>query len=427
MAFTVKNVTSPAKDCGILAGDVITHINGEKVVDNLDVLFFEATRNPKLTVNRGEEIFEVTICNGKSHEFGLEYCESPFGKDRACINKCVFCFVDQLPEGMRDSLYFKDDDWRMSFVMGNYVTLTNVSDSEFERIIRRKISPLFISVHAADDATRLKMVGKNIDLMGRLARLEENDISFHAQIVMVPGMNDGEVLEETIRKLMELMPCALSLSVVPVGLTKHRENLVDLITVDEECARRNIDIVEKCQRIAREKFGHRFVYASDEMYIRGNLKVPPYEDYDAFPQLENGVGMIANFEREVSEALEDAQKSAHTHVSTACGVDFYPYFKEIAGKVAMKTGVKITVYPVKNDFFGHTITVSGLLTGKDIYEELKDKDLGEVLLLCRTMFRQDTLTFLDDMELHELSSKLGVEIKAVYSDGYDFLDAICGI
>ncbi len=426
MVFRVKETKPPASKAGIVTGDVVTHINGERIWDNFDLIYFETAPNPVLRVNRGGESVDIVVKKSANMPLGIEFEGDGFGKLRCCANNCVFCFVDQLPAGMRESLYFKDDDWRMSFVMGNYVTLTNVSDGEFERIIKRRVAPLYISVHAADESVAVKMMGRGKNVMARLARLKSEGLQFHAQVVMVPFYNDGDVLEDTISRLIELSPAAKSLAIVPVGLTKHRQGLAGIKPVDEMCAGRTIGIINKYQEIAHKKTGTRFVFASDEMYIRANLPLPAYEEYEDFPQLENGVGMIANFTREVEDALEGAEISAHKNISCACGVDFAPYLRRIADAVGDKTGVNIEVFPVQNDFFGESVTVSGLITGGDIIAELKGKPMGEVLLLPTDMFRAGTRVFLDDMHLDDVEQALNVKIIPVDNDGYDFVDAVCG-
>ena len=429
MALTVSLVLedSIAEGLGIAVGDRLTHINGERVRDFVDFIYFEAMPELDMTIVRpdGEE-YQVSIEKDETEPLGIAFEGDGVGKCRACVNKCLFCFVDQLPEGMRKSLYFKDDDWRMSFVMGNYVTLTNVPEQEFERILKRKVSPLYISVHATDDEVRAQMLQqpRGRGILDRLRRLKEAGIYFNCQAVICKGYNDGAVLEKTIADLAPLMPNAMSLALVPVGLTGHREGLCPLDILDPKTASDIIDIAEKWQKKLYAEYGTRFVFCADELYIRAHREFPPTEEYEDFSQLEDGVGMVSLFNQDVRETIGAFGRAPrYREASIVTGVDAAPYIERAARMCEAQYGTHIYVYPVVNEFFGHTVTVTGLLTGGDIARALAGKPLGECLLLSNTMLRDRQDTFLDDMTLQELSGTLGVACRPIDPDGYSFVQA----
>ena len=358
--------------------------------------------------------------------WGMEFRDDGLGKSRGCANKCVFCFVDQLPPGMRESLYFKDDDWRLSFIMGNYVTLTNLSDAEFKRILARKVSPLYISVHATDDEVRARLIRcpRGSGIMDKLARLKDAGIRFHCQAVLCKGINDGPVLEKTIADLCSLQPFAASLALVPVGLTRHREGLAALEPMDGDAAALIIDIAEKWQKKLLSERGGRFVFCADELYIRAGRPFPSAEEYEDFAQIEDGVGLVTQFMQEVEEALSTLRgKPRYSEVSIATGVDAAPYIRRAADRCQNKFGVRINVFAVKNRFFGESISVTGLLTGTDIARQLNGEALGECLFLSSSMLKERKNIFLDDMTLCSLSEQLNTECRAVAPDGYSFVSA----
>ncbi len=308
MAFTITGVAekSIADEVGIRPGDKITHLGGELLIDYIDYLYFTSGDYLTVTVEKPDgEILEAEIEKDPEESLGITFEGDGFGKKRACRNKCVFCFIDQLPKGMRESLYFKDDDWRMSFVMGNYITLTNISDDEFERILRRKTSPLYISVHATDEETRSYLLGQNsgTDILKKLQRLKDAGIHFECQAVLVGGINDGAVLEKTISDLEMFYPYAESLALVPLGLTGHRENLAKLEPMSRECARGILDILDRWQKHFLEKYGTRFVFGADELYLKAERPLPAYEEYEDFAQAEDGVGLLRGLTTEVEQSL----------------------------------------------------------------------------------------------------------------------------
>lgn len=430
MAFLIKKVQrgSLAHRIRLKAGDTIEKINDEELIDQIDYIYFMSGETLKLTVLKPDGTRNIISAQKQLHEdLGCEFEGTLLGKQR-CVNKCVFCFVDQLPKGMRQTLYFKDDDWRLSFLMGNYITLTNVSDSEFERIIKRKVSPLYISVHATNQDVRTQLltgVNKNIknhEILERLKRLADAGIYFHSQIVAVPGINDAQVLKQTIEDLAGLYPYSKSLAVVPVGLTKHRAKCADIHGFDEKTAGDVIDIIHSCEYL--KTLGTRFVFAADEMYIKARRALPSYEEYEEFCQIENGVGLIAQFMHEFESALADATKARLQRVSVATGVDFAPYLQQAVHTLRRKLDIDITVYPIVNNFFGQSITVAGLITGQDIVCQLKGKDLGQKLLLPRSMFKEKEEVFLDDMHIKDAARMLKTKCQIIDTDGYAFIDAI---
>jgi putative radical SAM enzyme (TIGR03279 family) len=416
--FEVESVDagSPAERAGLKKGDRIVSVNGEEFIDYIDYVWFSAQDKLKISVEREGEIKTLTIRKSEVEALGLEFTQPLLGRKRVCGNKCVFCFVDQLPRGMRKSLYLKDEDWRYSLVMGNFVTLSTIKKEDADRIIRRQASPLYISVHTVDEELRKTMLGNPdpVPIKPLLKRFATHGISFHAQVVLCPGYNDGEKLHETYSFLKSLYPAAASLAVVPVGLTGFRTGLRDVKPVSKQDAEDIIKRVENWQKECLNKLGTRFVFAADEFYIKAGAKLPPAEDYEAFPQIENGVGMLAKF---ISEATETDLMCAGRSLSIATGEDAYPFFKELASK-----NPNANVYSVKNLTFGGGVTVSGLLGGKDYLKALTGKDLGEALLISADSLREDV--FLDDMKLSELEQALGVKIFPV-ADGYEFAELLC--
>lgn len=408
---------SPSERAGIVKGDKIISINSQKLIDYIDYVYFCAKDKLRVKLLRDNKPMTVTINKTEGEDLGLEFTTSLMGRKRVCGNKCIFCFVDQLPKGMRTSLYLKDEDWRYSLIMGNYVTMSTISNDELKRIIKRKASPLFISVHTVDEDLRKLMLGndKAVKIRPLLKKFKNSGIKFHAQVVVCPGVNDGEKLRESIEFLSNLYPACMSLAVVPVGLTDFREGLKDVNPITQPLARETILMVESWQKECLNRIGTRFVFASDEYYIKAQMPLPKYESYEAFDQIENGVGMVAKFLYECGDAKELVAKR---HLSIATGVDSYAFFEDIAEKA----DGKIDVYPIKNFTFGNSVTVSGLLGGGDYIKALKDKPLGDKLLISADSLR-DGKVFLDDVKLYELEEKLGVKIVPI-RDGYHFADVI---
>lgn len=431
MAFKITRVykNSPAYKAGFAVGDTITHLGGEILKDNIDFIYFSAESTVEYTLlKKNGSAHSGVIHKHEEEELGIEFEGDGYGKQRSCCNNCIFCFVDQLPEGLRDTLYFKDDDWRMSFIMGNYVTLSNVSEKEFDRILSRKVSPLYISVHATDPDIRRQMIrcNKFYDILPRLKKLAENGQRFNCQAVLCPGINDGDILNKSISDLYDLYPNCSSFAVVPVGLTKHREGLYPLHPYTPSEASSVISIVEKWQEKALLEKGTRFVFASDEFYFRAGLELPKYRSYEDFEQLEDGVGLVAMFKHDALNCLDASEKCCRNHVSIACGTDIANTMVYICDKIRDKFPITIDVYPIVNDFFGNTVTVSGLITGKDLINQLKNKPLGELLLISDSLLRDRQNVFLDDITIGEICGILNVDMYAI-SDGYEFIDTILGV
>lgn len=422
--FEVESVDpkSSARSTGILKGDGIISINGEELIDYIDYVYFSAQKRLKIKVQRQGEEKTFIVRKDEDEPLGLEFTKPLLGNKRVCGNKCVFCFVDQLPRGMRGGLYLKDEDWRYSILMGNFVTLSAIKKEDISRIIRRKASPLYISVHTVDEELRKAMLGNPnaVPVKPLLKRLAVSGISFHSQAVLCPGYNDGEKLEETYRFLRNLHPKAASLAVVPVGLTDCREGLVRLAPVTKDAAGETIKRVENWQKECLNSLNTRFVFAADEFYIKAGINLPPAEEYEAFPQLENGVGMMSKFLSEAEEALPECLNNKL--VSVATGEDAYPFFKGLA-ETANGRGANVKVYCVSNLTFGGGVTVAGLLAGNDYLKALSGKALGEALLISADSLREGV--FLDDMKLCELEKALGAAIFPV-ADGYEFAELLRG-
>lgn len=403
---------SIAEELGFEIGDKILSANGREVSDFIDVVYMDSESELSLFVlsKSGEEV-EIEFEKDEDEGLGLSFSDD--SKIRVCKNKCAFCFVDQLPCNMRESLYVKDDDWRYSLMCGNYVTLTNLDEGDLERICAYKISPLYISVHAYSGAVRQKLV-KNpntLKLFDYMDEMGKAGIKMHTQIVMCKGINDGDVLKETIDELGK-KDYVLSIAVVPVGLTEHRGGLYPLDKVDVESASQAIDI---CERAKSKGIN---AYCSDEMYLRAERELPEYSYYGEFDQIENGVGLIRKFEEEFSRALADKELNCGNY-GVVTGVSATATMEKACEKLK-NLGVSATVYTIQNDFFGRTITVAGLITGQDIVKQLKDKDLPDTILVPSVMLKEFDTVFLDGMTVKKLEKEIGREVKVVPADGEGF-------
>ena len=414
----------------IRVGDTLLAINGKEVIDVLDYKFFGYDPEVSVTVRTPDGLeHTVHVAKAEGHDLGLEFETYLMDKPRSCANNCVFCFIDQLPKGMRRTMYFKDDDARLSFLLGNYITMTNLSDREIQRICDLHISPINVSVHATNPELRVKMLrnrfaGRCIDIMRRFAAA---GIIMNCQIVCCPGLNDGGELERTMRELAEMYPAVHSVSIVPVGLTKFREGLYELKPFTPEHAGETIDLVTAFGDKCIEKFGTRLFFCSDEMYICANRELPDDEFYEEHTQLENGVGMIRLLEAEFKSALSLSDKPDGVPFSIACGVSVAPFFEKLVCAAREKyDNIDGRVYAIENDFFGHSINVTGLITGGDLINQLKGKDLGERLFISQNMLRRDEMDFLDDVLLEDAVTALGVPIYPIGQDGFDLWDAISG-
>lgn len=422
---------SIAEELGIEPGDAIIAVNDKPVEDVFDYRYLINDEYIELTVKTKQgEICVAEIEKDYDEDLGIVFESGLMDDAKSCCNKCVFCFIDQLPKGMRETLYFKDDDTRLSFLQGNYVTMTNMKDSDIDRIIFYHLSPINISVHTANMELRKKMLNnrfadKILDIMKRLG---EAGITMNLQIVLCPDINDKEELEYSLGVLSEYIPMARSLSVVPVGITKYREGLYPMRPFTKEECGATIDLIEKWQKKLKEKYDTRFVFASDEFYIGAEREIPPISAYEDFPQIENGVGMIALLLDETGAAIKKAKApKKERHVSLATGEAAYKFIKQIAEETEKKfKNVKVDVYCIKNNFFGGKITVSGLLTGTDIIDQLKDKPLGECLILPGNLLRDGEETLLDDFTLDDLRAALSIDIKINDKDGAQLIDIILG-
>jgi len=420
---------SIANELGIEPGDRLISINGHSVMDVFDYRYLQKNEYLSILIEKpdGEE-WELEIEKDEDEELGMVFDSGLMDAPTSCRNKCIFCFIDQLPSGMRQSLYFKDDDARLGFLQGNYVTLTNMSDTELDRIIYYHLSPVNISVHTTDPQLRVHML-KNPGasrLIQQIEKLCSAGIEMNYQIVLCKGINDSTRLDESIATLRRFIPRARSLSVVPVGLTRHRGGLLELDPFSAADAEAVLRQVEGWQRKLRVEHGIAFVFAADEFYLLANCEPPPALDYDGFPQIENGVGMLALFSDEFHRALNRRRKPPQKRKQTVVtGMAAYNFITKLVHNVEGKfPGLEVQVIPVENKLFGRLITVSGLLTGKDILSTLKKYDLGSRVLIPRNALRADDSVLLDDMDLCDLSRALDVSVKAVDTTGSSFLKAL---
>ncbi len=429
----VKSVfpDSIAMDAGIEPGDVILSVGGNKFTDILDFKFLTSDEYYVVEVIKlSGECEEIEIFNEYFENFGVEFENPLIDKPMLCKNKCIFCFMDQLPPNVRSTMLFKDDDVRLSFLQGNYVTLTNLSDADIDRICKLRISPINVSVHVTDPDRRVMMLknpnaSKLMDIMKKFA---QNSVIMNAQIVLCPGINDGDYLRRTIEDLSSLYPSVRSVSIVPVGLSRYRENLFELKPFDAASSKEVIDLVTAYQQEFKKEFGTSLVYLADEFYISANVPVPPYEHYEEFPQIENGVGLIAAMREEIDEELKfldeykDCTYAPKTVVTSYIAYDF---ICECIEKIKKhRPDISVNVVKVRNDFFGEKITVTGLLCGSDIINQLKGKITTEYLMLSDSMFKSDADIFLDDTTLEDVENALGVKIIKTPCTGCGFIEAV---
>ncbi len=416
------DIGSICHELGITAGDFLVAIDGHTVYDVIDYEALTCAECLRLSFEKSTgEMIECKVDKESYEPLGLNFSSGLMSPVRQCANHCVFCFIDQMPRGNRNTLYFKDDDWRLSLIMGNYVTLTNVSETEFSRIIERRVSPLYISVHATDGAVRKAIMrSRNADLiMDRLQRLSAAGLSFHSQIVLCPGYNDKAVLKNTLEDLYSLYPYARSVAIVPVGLTAHRDGLAPVSPVSPQSAAEALALIEGFKA---EHNIDGFAYASDELYLCAGMPLPQYDYYGDFEQIENGVGLFRMFEHGFIETLcELPHTNCSIKLDSLCGVSIAPLMQQLFLQLK-NYGIDIAVHPVINDFFGHTVTVSGLVTAGDIIKQYKDRLLGKAVLIPRTMLREGDAVFLDGIRLEQLSSELKRPVFPVSaSDGVDFI------
>lgn len=421
---------SPAAKAGVTAGERLVSVNGHTVRDVLDYMFYAAETNVTLVIDRGGEQREILIRKDEYDDLGLEFESFLMDKKQSCSNKCVFCFIDQLPPGMRETLYFKDDDARLSFLQGNYVTLTNMKQEDIDRIIAMRLG-INVSVHTTNPELRCKMMhnrfaGEKLDFLWQMARA---GIQLNCQIVLCPGLNDGAELERTLTDLGSMLPHLTSVAIVPLGMTKFRDGLYPLTPFTPETAAQALDIIGRYQQEFLARHGTRAVFPSDEFFIMAGRPIPDAAYYEDYPQYENGVGMLRSLADEFHEALEMGEPDKLPRkVTIPTGRSPYEFLHGLTREAEAKfPGLTVQVIPVRNDFFGETITVTGLITGQDLIAQLRDKDIGDELLLSAAMIRRDSDVFLDDYTISQVEEALSTHVRIVPNDGWEFLDAILGV
>lgn len=423
---------SIAEELEVEPGDVLVSVNDHAIEDIFDYHYYTNEEYLTVVIRKpdGEE-WELEIEKEYEDDLGIEFENGLMDDYKSCHNKCIFCFIDQMPKGMRDTLYFKDDDSRLSFLQGNYVTLTNMKEHDMDRIIEYKLGPINISVQTMNPKLRCKMLNNRFagEALKKMDRLYEAGIPMNGQIVLCKGVNDGAELERSIQELMKYMPVMESVSVVPVGLSKYRDGLYPLEPFEKKDACEVIDMIEKYQKECMTQWNTHFIHASDEWYLLAERELPAEENYDGYIQLENGVGMLRLLQDEFAEALEQIETVEVTreeyHVTIATGLLAAPTLQELSRQFSKKfPQAKIEVVPIQNNFFGERITVSGLLTGQDLIAQLKDRELGEKLLLPCNLLRSGEEVFLDDITLDELKKTLQVPIDIVKSSGQDLVSCL---
>ena len=422
--------SSPAAKVGLRAGDILISINGQNINDVLDYRFYLTEKRVTLKLHRGPELFDVSIKKGEYDDIGLGFDTYLMDKKHSCRNKCIFCFIDQLPRGMRDTLYFKDDDSRLSFLLGNYITLTNLSNADVDRIIEMKTSPINISVHTTNPELRIQMMKNKRagEVLSYMRRFADAGISLNCQIVLCKGVNDGAELRRTMRDLVSYLPSLNGVAIVPAGLTDHRDGLYKLEPYTPDEAAEIIDMVDEFAAECLEKYGSRLFFCADELYLKAGRELPDDEYYEGYSQLEDGVGMIRSMQTEFDDEFEyisDYDLAKPRSLSIATGYAAYDFILSLVERLkAVSPSLDCKVYKIRNDFFGHNITVAGLVTGQDITAQLEGKPLGERLLIPSVMLRHERDRFLDDLTTDELSKRLGVKLVTVESNGAEFIEKI---
>ena len=429
---------SIAQEMGIEAGDSLLAINGEEVEDIFDYQYLIQDEYIEVLIRKpSQEEWLLEIDKEYEEDLGLVFENGLMDDYRSCCNKCIFCFIDQMPPGMRETLYFKDDDSRLSFLQGNYVTLTNLSDRDVERIIRYHLSPINISFQTTNPQLRCRMLNNRFagEALKKADRFFEAGIEMNGQIVLCKGINDGEELEKSLRDLSRYLPYLRSVSVVPVGLSRYREGLYPLQPFTKEDAKKVLEQIHRWQKALFDRYGLHFVHASDEWYILAGQELPDEDNYDGYLQLENGVGMLRLLMEEFRDSLRQLEENGamarwqkkKREVSAVTGRISAPYIRRMADRLEEKfPGLTVHLYPIRNDFFGEQITVTGLLTGQDIIAQLKGKELGEELLLPVNVLRSGENVLLDDVTTQDISKALQVPVNIVKSSGYDFTETILG-
>jgi putative radical SAM enzyme (TIGR03279 family) len=439
-AIAIKRVLnrSLAKKAGIKSGDFLLSVNGLYIRDIFDYQYQISNENITVEIinHKNGKLMQLEIEKEIDDDLGIIFENDLIDNEKSCHNKCIFCFIDQLPKGMRETLYFKDDDARLSFLTGNYVTLTNMSYDDISRIASMHFSPVNVSVHTTDPKLRCSMMN-NIhagDVMEKMKVFANAGIDLNCQIVLCKGINDKEELDKTIKDLASMHPSIKSISVVPVGITRYREGLYPLEPYTSEECSTIVGQIKKHQNAFKKELGYNLVYIADEFYIKAGLKLPSFDEYDGFYQIENGVGLMTEFMYDANNYLEDISKDSKLlkkteknkkHKSIATGVLAYPYIKELSDKVmSYAKNMKIDVHEIKNGFFGENVTVTGLLTGQDLEKGLNAKEVGDELLISRTMLKANEEVFLDDYSCKQLGKKLKTVITIVDNNGMEFIKAL---
>ena len=414
---------SPAAKAGLQSGDILISINSCPLHDVIDFMFNKGSDELEIEFMRNAAVNRAFITLENNADLGITV--KPF-RVKTCRNNCIFCFVKQLPKGLRKSLYIKDEDYRLSFLYGNYMTLSNITDEDKKRILEQRLSPLYISVHTTNIALRNKMRGnpKAQDIMRELKFFSDNKIRMHIQIVLCPGFNDGMELQNTIRDIYKFYPYVSSIAVVPVGLTRHRK--LQLQPVTKDIALESIKIVESFQKRSKKNHGEAVVYCSDEMYIKAEKTFPPLKEYGGLSQIENGVGMVPLFINQAKKVRIPKTLSGEKKFITFTGVSFFPYLRKFIDRITDNENINISLIPIKNEFFGQSVTVTGLLTGRDIIKSLHDNaDSCDILIVPDVVLREGDNVLLDNVTLRDIEDATG--LKAVITDGtpQGFIDTIC--
>ncbi|AFS78724.1 hypothetical protein DUF512 [Gottschalkia acidurici 9a] len=419
---------SIAEELEIEPGDILVSVNGQEIKDIIDYKYIMTDDFVTILIQKQDgEVWELEIEKEYDEDIGISFTNPLIDKAKSCRNNCIFCFIDQLPKGMRETLYFKDDDSRLSFLQGNFITLTNLSDEEIDRIIKYRISPINISVHTTNPELRKKMLNnKNAGRVYEiLKKFNEVNIEMNCQIVLVPNVNDKEELSRTLDDLYKLYPNVNSVAVVPIGITKYRDGLKKVDIFNNKTSNELLDLIENKQSEFLKSIGTRFVFASDEFFVLANREAPKHDDYEGFAQIENGVGLMRSFQSEVEDELEkiEGKPTLNKEYIIPTGTIAYEFMKKITSLVMEKfDGLNIKVIPIKNNFFGETITVTGLITGNDLIDQLKNEDLKDGILITKSMLKADEDIFLDNVTLEELKERLNTQVTVAKVDGKEFVD-----
>lgn len=432
MAVKITGIVkhSPAHRAKIKSDDILVSVNGHEITDVLDYMFYSAEDEVELVIEHKGKQISKKIVKSEYDDLGMEFASFLMDDKRSCSNKCIFCFIDQMPPGMRETLYFKDDDARLSFLQGNYVTLTNLNDKDIQRIIDMRLN-INVSVHTTNPELRCKMMHNRFagEKLKYLRMIADSGLMLNCQIVCCPDVNDGEELIRTLNDLSDLMPNIQSVAVVPVGLTKYREGLFPLKCFNKDNAGDVVDIIESKQKECLEKYGTRMVYPADEFYILAERELPPTEFYEDYPQYENGVGLMRSLEDELEEALKTCSVISNKRkVTVATGAAAFEFHQMLARKIMSKfPEIEIRVEKIINRFFGETITVAGLVTAGDLIQQLSGKDLGNELIIPKVMLKADEPVFLDDLTVSDVEKALDIKVTASANDGFEYLDKLLGI